>query len=403
MTVGQMGMKHPSLAGMVEAIKVSLSREAMHYRFTGAAVAFMKACTEFVLTQKVSAMAQLQGGLLKHFKRILIFDSTSWDISPKLKDVLPGSGGEASEANCKMQVCYEYKRGELSFFELTSGITPDGAYTAQLPGHLQQGDLILFDLGYFNLKTFFEISAMGAYFISRLSLGIGLFDPLSCLPLDLYGILKKLNGDVHQMNVIVGKNNKTQIISRLVCLRVSPEIAQQRRRKLRKTSRKKGRTPSQYHLLMSDWTLMITNVPSQCLPPEMVRLFYTLRWQIELLFKQLKTVLCIHKSNTGKENRLRCEIYGKLIMAVLIHRVHAEINIRLWNNNKKQLSMEKLYKRIQERAFTILDLLLISLQKAIDYLQTEIPRLIKNCLKSSQRSRQTTLEILEFGIYRQVK
>ena len=397
MTVGQLGMKHPSLAGMVEAIRISVSREAMHYRFTKTAVAFMKACSEFVLMQKVSAMAPLQGSLLKYFNRILIFDSTSWDISPKLKDVLPGSGGGASEANCKMQVCYEYKRGELSFFELTTGITPDGAYTANLPGHLQRGDLILFDLGYFSMKTFFEISAIGAYFLSRLSLIVGLFDPISCLPLDLYPILKKLKGDVHQMSVIMGSNKETQVLSSLVCLRVSPEIAEERRRRLRKNSQKKGRTPSQYHLLLADWTLMITNVPSQWVPAEIVRIFYTLRWQIELLFKQLKTVLCNHKSNTTKENRLLCEIYGKLIMAVLIHRVHAEINIRLWNNNKRQLSMEKLYKRIQERAFIILDLLLISLQRAIDYLKSEIPRLIKNSLKSKQRSRRTTLEILEFG------
>jgi len=247
------------------------------------------------------------------------------------------------------------------------------------------------------LKTFFEISAMGAYFISRLSLGIKLFDPISCLPLDLYGILKKLNGNVHQIAVIMGCNKETQVLSRLVCLRVSPEIAEERRRKLRKNSQKKGRTPSQYHLSLADWTLMITNVPSKWVPAEMVRIFYTLRWQIELLFKQLKTVLCIHKSNTGRENRLRCEIYGKLIVAVLIHRVHAEINIRLWNNYKKQLSMEKLYKRIQERAFIILDLLLTSLQKAIAYLREEIPRLIKNCLKSSQRSRRSTLEIIEYG------
>ena len=39
--------------------------------------------------------------------------------------------------------------------------------------------------------------------------------------------------------------------------------------------------------------------------------------------------------------------------------------------------MEKCYKRIQERAFIILDLLLVSLQRAIDYLRNEIPRLKK--------------------------
>jgi hypothetical protein len=59
--------------------------------------------------------------------------------------------------------------------------------------------------------------------------------------------------------------------------------------------------------------------------------------------------------------------------------------------------MDKLYKRFQERAFLILDLLLVSLQKAIAYLQDEIPRLIKNCMKLRQRSRRSTLEIIEYG------
>jgi hypothetical protein len=97
-------MKHPSLAGMVEAIKVKISREGMHRRFTGTAVAFMRRCSEFVLKQKASEMIRLQSKILLHFKRILIFDSTSWDISPELRDVLPGSGGAASDASCKLQV-----------------------------------------------------------------------------------------------------------------------------------------------------------------------------------------------------------------------------------------------------------------------------------------------------------
>jgi len=117
----------------------------------------------------------------------------------------------------------------------------------------------------------------------------------------------------------------------------------------------------------------------------------------QLLFKQIKTVLCIHKSNTGKENRLLREIYGKLITAVLIHRIHADINIRLWHTRRRELSMEKLCKRIQERAFILLDLILVSMRKAIDYLRDEIPRLIKNCMKSCQRSRRTTLETIDYG------
>ena len=397
MTVGQLGMKHPSLASMVGAIKVKLSREGMHRRFSVGAVAFMKRCSDSIVNQKISAVTSIRADLLKHFKRIMIFDSSSWNIDPKLKNVLPGCGGSASEANCKLQTCYEYKRGALSFFEITSGITPDGAYTYNLPRHVQRGDLVLVDLGYFNIKTYHEISVIGAYFLSRLSIGIRLLDPKSFSPIDLLGVLKRITGDIDEMQIIVGGDKETQVCCRVICLRVSQDVANARRRKLKKTSRERGRTPSQYHLLLADWTLMITKVPQQWLPPEMVRPFYSLRWQIELLFKQIKSVLRIHKSRTGKENRLLCEIYGKLIMAVLIHRMHADINIRLWNNKRRELSMEKFYKRIQERAFILLDLLLASLQKAIDYLREELPRLTKNCLKSLQRSRRTTLETIEYG------
>jgi len=89
--MGQLGMKHPSLAGMVDAMKVKISREAMHRRFTDTAVAFMRRCAEFVITQKATQMIRIQSKILSHFRRVLIYDSTSWDISPELKNVLPGA------------------------------------------------------------------------------------------------------------------------------------------------------------------------------------------------------------------------------------------------------------------------------------------------------------------------
>lgn len=397
MTVGQLGMKHPSLTGMVEAIKMAISREGLHRRFSVSAVAFMKKCAEFVLKQKASELIHLRSDILQQFKRILIFDSTGWDVNSELRNVLPGSGGGASDANCKVQACYEYKSGSLDFFDIQPGIVTDNAYTSRLASHLQRGDLLIIDLGYFSMKTFYQIVSIGAFFISRLLVGTKLICPETLKPIDLPAILKRIPMDIHQMHVLMGSTQKTQVQCRLVCLRVSPDVANERRRKLRRRSQKNKTTPSEYHSLLAEWTLMVTNVPEKWLSAEMIKPFYSLRWQIELLFKQIKTVLCIHQSNTGKENRLRCEIYGKLIMAVMIHRIHADINIRLWNTKRGELSMEKLYKRLQERAFIILDLLLVSLQKAIAYLQNEIPRLIKNCMKSHQRSRRSTLETIEYG------
>ena len=52
MTVGQLALKHPSLAAMTQAIEAKISREALHQRFTLQAVLFMRNCLNNALRQK---------------------------------------------------------------------------------------------------------------------------------------------------------------------------------------------------------------------------------------------------------------------------------------------------------------------------------------------------------------
>ncbi|MFC1573443.1 IS4 family transposase [Candidatus Eisenbacteria bacterium] len=395
MTVGQVGMKHPSLAGMVAAIEARISRVALHYRFSAAAAAFLLKCLGFVLQQKVHRLGQIDTKLLRPFRRVLIADSSSWDVSEKLHSVLPGSGGTASAANCKLQAVYDYKRGELGFLDVTAGTVPDNRYTDRLPDMLQKGDLLLIDQGYFKLNTLAEIAARGAFFLTRFFVCTALKDPITHAPIDLAKHLSKLEGNAHEMDVLMGSKRQPQVPCRLIALRLGEQVANERRRRLRREAKRKGRTISKQHLRMCDWTLLITNVPQKWLMLEMARALYTVRWQIELLFKQLKSILRVHESDTSKENRLRCELYGKLIGAVIIHRIHAAETNRLWKTQRREVSMENLYKRFQERAFTLLRMLLRSVLKANAYLCDQIKRILPTCLKNRQRSRLSTLEILE--------
>ncbi len=395
MTIGQLGMKHPSLAGMATAIETRISRVALHYRFSKAAAAFLLKCLHFVLQQKFSRMGQINTKLLRPFRRVLLVDSSSWDISEKLRSVLPGSGGAASGANCKLQAVYDYKHSELAFLDVTAGTVPDNRYTDHLPDLLQKGDLLLIDQGYFKLSTLADIIAKGAFFLTRFLVRTILKDAITQAPIDLAKHLRQVQSNACEMNVLMGGEKLSHVACRLIALRVSEQIANERRRRLKKEAKKKGRVVSKHHLHMCGWTLLITNVPQRWLALEMVRALYTVRWQIELLFKQLKSILRIHQSDTGKENRLRCELYGKLIGAVIIHRIHAAQNNRIWNTKRRQVSMEKLYKRLQERAFTLLGLLFSSVPEAVAYLRDQIKRIIPACLKGQQPTRMTTLEILE--------
>ena len=397
MIVGQLGMKHPSLAAMVAAIETKISRVALHYRFSKAAVAFLLKCLQFVMKQKISNIGAMDTKLLQPFRRVLLVDSSSWDVNEQLCHALAGSGGSASKANCKLQTLYDYKRGELEFLDVTAGTVPDNRYTDHLPGLLEKGDLLLFDQGYFKLLTLLAIIAKDAFFLTRFYIGTYLRDAATQIPIDLEKRLRGLNGDCWQTHVLMGADKASQVPCRLIALRVSEQIANERRRRLKQAAKKKGRMVSNHHLCLSDWTLLITNVPQHQLPLNTARALYTVRWQIELLFKQLKSILCVHVSHTSNENRLLCELYGKLIGAVIIHRIHAAETNMWWNTKRREVSMDKLYKRFQERAFGLFRLLLSSLSEALAYLRKQIELIIPACLKGRQRSRLTTLETLDLG------
>ncbi|MEX0828892.1 MAG: hypothetical protein WD032_01470 [Nitrospirales bacterium] len=91
LTLGQLGLPHPSLGGMVAAVSSRISREALHQRFTASATAFLRHCLHTVLRHTLQPVP-IRTHLLQPFARVLLVDSSSWDVSEKLSAVLPGSG-----------------------------------------------------------------------------------------------------------------------------------------------------------------------------------------------------------------------------------------------------------------------------------------------------------------------
>lgn len=198
-------MVHPSLSGMVDAIRAKISRVALHLRFTAQAAKFLQACLEMVLKHCVCT-DRITPSALDAFRRVLIFDSSSWDINPGLKHVLPGFGGGASDANCKLQAGYEYKSGSLGFFEVTEGIKPDQAYSKSLVDFVEKNDLMLTDLGYFKLSVFQKLIEKEAYFLSKLLIGTTLRNADTLEKIDLGATLHSFDGNILERDVIMGND-----------------------------------------------------------------------------------------------------------------------------------------------------------------------------------------------------
>lgn len=125
-------------------------------------------------------------------------------------------------------------------------------------------------------------------------------------------------------------------------------------------------------------------------------MFYKVRWTIELYFKQLKSILNIHESEVKKnEFRLQCEVIGKCIVAMFVSFCYSITRSTLWNNNNIEISIEKLVKYLKRNIPSFVCLLIeTTFKKAINFLKSQIIKIINTCRKDRQKSRKNLLDRL---------
>lgn len=74
---------------------------------------------------------------------------------------------------------------------------------------------------------------------------------------------------------------------------------------------------------------------------KLIRLVYTLRWQIELIFKIWKSVFEIDKVKKMNIFRFECYIYSKLIAILLTLHIQNKLGQILWDKYDFELSRIK--------------------------------------------------------------
>jgi Transposase DDE domain len=104
-----------------------------------------------------------------------------------------------------------------------------------------------------------------------------------------------------------------------VAVRVPQDVADTRRRRLRKAARDKGRQVSATRLALAAWTVFVTNVPAERLTLREALVLGRMRWQIELLFKLWKSHGRVDESRSTKPWRILCEVYAKLLAMLVQH------------------------------------------------------------------------------------
>lgn len=301
------------------ASEVHVSPQALDARLGAEGVEFMKTCFEMALALDQKARAAPLG-ILRDFDHVFITDSTNFHLHPSLSKFFMGCGGTASKSSMRIQLVLDYltRRIYVKIGDVNLGDAPTlQDFVENNDGGFSGTCLFISDLGYFKFAIFEAIQEKKQFFLSKFMHGVNFADA-NGIPLKLKALLKK-KPDTFRVAVTINGH-----AYHLAGQRLSDQAVNERIRKANQVAhvKRKKQITADYRLFLH-YALFLTNLPTTYSIPTLYTI-YRVRWQIELVFKTWKSILAIHKIRSAKYERLMCEIYGKLILAVLCFRFTAQ-------------------------------------------------------------------------------
>lgn len=326
----------------------SLCREGLNYRFSSEGQAFL----ERVLSEIVAAGSRDPYQARGHsFERILIEDATQIRLHPGNAEWFKGVRNQAGwTSTVKFDAITDLLSGELLPTLLTDGRNQDKVNGRRIFEVLKPNDLVLRDLGYWGVKALDEISAAGAWWISRLH---GLCKVWTSENKTLEESLANTDKDLVELDVEI---TEQRFKARLIAVRAPEEVANQRRAKAKAHRKKMGSTPTKQALLREGWTIMVTNLSSEQMNAREVVETYSLRWAVEIRFRALKGSSNLRKLLSRRRNEAGLRI---LLTAALIY-AHLTAKAFVWHKQNQgcavYLSIEKVSSWLASMLLAINDL-----------------------------------------------
>jgi len=317
----------------------SVSKQAVFDRIDAGAAAFAQDLLQRILLKR--SVKNVASKLFAAFSKVLLQDSTTLRLPQCLSGIFPGnhSGGE-QKAVARIQSIINIKAMKFIDFVLGSFTQNDQSASSSVLQWVKKGDLVIRDMGYFAIDTFANLIKKEVHFLSRLKYGVKLYDGKGH-EISLKVLLKG-NKAVDQW-VYIGVEKKVWV--RLVMLPVPAEQRSQRVRKAKHDRDKRLNHSRQYYQWLG-YSVYITTVEKQMWTPIQVAKAYSVRWQIEIIFKSWKTGFhlqaMLHKG-CRNEHRVRVSILLMLLFICLfMQNIYIRYKDSIETKAGKRISLLKL-------------------------------------------------------------
>jgi hypothetical protein len=278
---------------------------------------FIKQVTmEIIIYETNKVASKLQNKSKKKsfflFQRILLQDSTVISLPETVSKIFRGCGGSASKAAVKCDIVFDQSNHMIVRCKCIAGRIPDSSLSADILPLANENDLIIRDMGYFNLSHFINMNKKKVLFISRLKPGINMYlNKNDKMPVNIIEYLESLgiNKKKIDIDIYIGKEERVHV--RLIGLIVPQEVIKARQAQYIKARKTK---PSEDLMTWYGYTFMITNISKEKASLKLILKLYKIRWQIELFFKNMKSQLKVDNFTGENKYRILCLLYTKLAL-----------------------------------------------------------------------------------------
>jgi len=183
------------------------------------------------------------------------------------------------------------------------------------------GDLLLADRGYCHPAGVARVRRQGADIIVRLNSAV----PLGAADGQRFPLLTKVRqlraaGSLGEWKVWM-RSGDERVGGRLCAVRKTQQAIAAAERRIRKHAQKHGIRVRPETREYAQYVLVFTTLPEAEMDAAEVLEYYRFRWQIELVFKRLKSLLAMGHLPKHAEQSSRAWLYGKLLVALLTQKL----------------------------------------------------------------------------------